>query len=159
MKKLVIYYSFEGNTELLAKNIVEVTGADLLKLELKQDVKSHGFMKFFWGGKQVVMKEKPELLPLDKNPEDYDLIVIGTPVWSFTFAPALRTFFSSVNLAGKKVALFCSHEGGPKETLGNMKKELEGNEFVSEADFFAPLKKDKEETTRKAREWARDLIN
>jgi flavodoxin len=158
MKKLVVYYSFEGNTELLAKNIADEIGADLSKLEVKEEVKTHGFMKFFWGGKQVLMKEKPELLPLTKNPEDYDLIFIGTPVWSYTFAPALRAFFSTKKITGKKVAVFCSHEGGPGNTLEKMKEQLAGNEFVGELDFIAPLKRDKEETVKKAREWAERQI-
>lgn len=158
MKKLVVYYSFDGGTELLANSIAEAVDADVLRLTIKEEIKTHGFMKFFWGGKQVMMREKPELLPLDKNPADYDMIFIGTPVWSFTFTPAVRSFFSSVNLSKKNIALFSCHDGGPKNTLANMKKELVGNTFVGEMDFFNPLKKDREETIKKAQEWARTLV-
>lgn len=65
-----------------------------------------GFMKFLWGGKQVFSKKQPELLLFDKNPEDYDLFIIGTPVWAWTYAPALRTFFANTNLSNKKSLCF-----------------------------------------------------
>lgn len=158
MKTLVVYYSFEGNTELIAQTIAQEIEADLLKLEVKQSIKTHSFLKFFWGGRQAMMKAKPELLPLQKNPQDYDLILIGTPVWAFTFSPALRTFFATNKFSQKKIAVFCCHEGGLKNTLQNMKAELVGNEIVGEKDFFAPLKQEKETTIQKAREWAKSLV-
>ncbi len=53
MKKLVIFYSFEGNTKLIAENIAQAIGADLLELKPKKKMKSKGFMKFVWGGQHL----------------------------------------------------------------------------------------------------------
>lgn len=53
MKALVIYYSHDGNTHLIAQVIAEATGADTLKLKPTREVASQGFAKFFWGGTQV----------------------------------------------------------------------------------------------------------
>lgn len=36
MKALVVYYSFEGNTRLIAHAIAEAVGADLLELKPKR---------------------------------------------------------------------------------------------------------------------------
>lgn len=140
MKKLVVYYSFEGNTRLIAEIIANLLSADVLELKPSKELSTHGFMKYFWGGKQVFMKEKPELLPLSKNPDDYDLIFIGTPVWSFTFAPPLASFFEKVKLSGKKLVLFCTHSGGMKNTLYNMERMLKGNEVIAREDFLDVLK-------------------
>ena len=57
MEKIVIFYSFEGNTKLIAENIAKTIGADLLELKLKKEMKSKGFMKYFWGGKAAIMKK------------------------------------------------------------------------------------------------------
>ena len=156
MKKLVVYYSFEGNTKFIAEVVANALGADILELKPAKEISTHGFMKYFWGGKQVFMKEKPELLPFSKDPGYYDAIVIGTPVWSFTFSPPIGTFFSKAKLSGKKTALFCSHSGGMKKTLEDMKKKLEGNEFIGEADFVDVLK-NKDENLKKAADWAKKL--
>ncbi|MCK5289167.1 MAG: flavodoxin, partial [Candidatus Omnitrophica bacterium] len=86
MKKIVIFYSFEGNTKLIAESIAKTIGADLLELKPKSEMQSKGFMKYVWGGKAVMMKAKPELLPMDKDIKGYDILFIGTPVWAGTYA-------------------------------------------------------------------------
>jgi len=116
---LVVYYTFEGSTKLIAESIASAIDADILRLEVMKELKSHGFGKYLWGGKQVVMKSKPALKPLEKNPDDYDILFIGTPVWAYNFSPALRTFFATVKLSGKKIAIFCSCGGDRRKTFEN----------------------------------------
>ena len=115
-------------------------------------------MKYFWGGRQVVSKIKPELLPFDKQPQDYDLLFIGTPVWAWRYAPPLATFFSSISLKGKKIALFCCHGGGKGKTLDKMKDQLLDNEIIGEIDFFEPLTQNKEGNVKRAKKWAQQII-
>ncbi len=157
MKILIVYYSLEGSTRLIAEAIAEKIGADVLELKLKKEFKHKGFTKYFWGGKQVFMKEKPELLLLEKNPKDYDLIIIGTPVWAFTYTPALNTFFSENRLENKNIALYCCHEGNPGKTLENMKEKLPNNRIVGKADFLN-VASDKEKNIQKAAAWAASII-
>lgn len=59
------------------------------------------------------MKSEPELKKLSKDPNNYDIIIIGTPVRAYTYTPAIRTFLKTIQLKNKKIALFCTHEGGP----------------------------------------------
>lgn len=158
MKKLVVYYSLEGNVKFVAEKIAEAAGADLLQLKPRKDLNPDSFMKYFWGGKQVIFKEKPELLPMEKNPADYDVLYIGTPVWAGSFAPALNTFFSQVNLTGKKIALFCCYGSHAGKTFVNLKKKLEGNSIIGEMGFKEPLKHDKHQEGEKAKKWAREVI-
>lgn len=153
---LVVFYSLEGNTRFIADNIASAAGADLLELKPEKEI-TKGFMKYFWGGKQVMMRETPRLQPLGKNPGEYDLLFIGTPVWSFTYSPPVNSFFSAAKPAGKKIAVFCSHSGGMRNTLNNMKGALSGNMIVGEADFLDPLMK-KDEASAKARKWAKEIV-
>lgn len=153
MKSLVIYYSFEGNTRFIAEAIAHEISSDVLELKVRDAIKTKGFLKYLWGGKQVLQKKTPDLLPFDKNPVDYDLIFIGTPVWAFTFAPALRTFLKDVKLKNKKIALFCTHEGSAAKTFDDMKKELENNDIISENDF-ANVLKNPQQNSLDAKLWA-----
>ena len=157
MKALIVYYSFEGNTRFLAERMAETTGAESLELKPVREIQSKGFMKFIWGGKQVVSRKCPELQPLDKNPADYDLLFVGTPVWAFTYAPPLRTFFSQVELSGKKIALFCSCGGGAGKTPKRMAGALAGNELLGEICFVEPLRSGTEAKGQQAREWAEQM--
>ena len=158
MKKLVVYYSLTGNTKFIAEIIAEATGADILELKTEKELlKKEGFMRYFWGGKKVMMREKPVLVPFDKNPKEYDVLFVGTPIWALNYAPPLRSFFSQVKLANKKIALFCASGGDKQKTFENMKKELLGNEFIGEIDFIEPLN-DKEECVERARQWAKGIM-
>jgi flavodoxin len=157
-KNLIIYYSLEGNTKFIAETMAKISGADLLELKPEKEISSKNFMKFFWGGKQVMMKEKPKLLPLDKNPNDYDLIIIGTPVWVLNYAPPLRTFFNDYKILNKKVALFCTHEGNPGKTLTNMANEQFNNQIIGQIDFLKPLK-NKGGSLTKVENWVKQIIS
>lgn len=156
MKKLVVYYSFEGNTKLLSKIIAENLDADILELKPRNEVKRKGFMKYLWGGKSVFMKEKPELEPISINIKEYDVLIIGTPVWAGTFVPSLRTFFDEHDIKNKKIFLFYTHDGGPGKTLNNMKSELKMNEIVGVKEFVK-VSKNIEFNKNIAEKWVEEI--
>ncbi|WFD11665.1 flavodoxin family protein [Tepidibacter hydrothermalis] len=156
MKKLVIYYSFEGNTKLLSQIIAQNLDADILEINPKDEVKRKGFMKYLWGGKSVFMKEKPELEPISIDIDEYDLLIIGTPVWAGTFTPALRTFFDKYDIKNKKIFLFCTHNGGPGKTLENMKSELDMNNVIGVKDFVN-VSKNIEVNKNIAEKWVEEI--
>ena len=157
MKTLVVFYSFDGNTRFIAQQIAEAAGADIVELKPDNELKSHGFTKYFWGGKQILSKEVPKLSPLGVEPGEYDLLFIGSPVWAWSYTPALAAFFEIYSLEDKKIALFCCHGGGPGKTLEKMKKKLGGNACVGEINLVDPLKKDKEKAAEQVRGWAIDI--
>lgn len=153
---LVVYYSFEGSTRLIAQTIATALDADILECRPIKDISSKGLMKYVWGGRQVVFKKRPQLEPLEKNPTEYETIIIGTPVWAFTYAPAIRTFLSEVTLHQKKIAVFCCHEGAKGNTLEHLEEALSKNTIIGETDFLNVMK-DKEENIIKAQQWATTL--
>ncbi|MBN1384141.1 MAG: NAD(P)H-dependent oxidoreductase [Elusimicrobia bacterium] len=159
MKKLVVFYSLDGNTKFIAENIADEVNADVLELKPRNEPKSKGFMKYLWGGREAMMRTKPELFPLERNPQDYDILFIGTPVWAWTYAPPLNTFFSTGRPSNKKMGLFCCHGGGKGKIFERMKKALSGNTILGEIDFKEPLKHNRDADAGKAKNWAKNLIS
>lgn len=155
MKILVVYYSFEGNTRLIAKAIADELSADVMELRTTDEPRSKGFSKFFWGGRQVAMKIRPALLPMEKDPKDYDCLFIGTPVWAFSPVPAMLSFLEQVKFSGKKTALFCCSGGGMGKTFQKMRDLMPGNAVVSEMQFVEPRRKE-QASVEKARKWAKE---
>ena len=155
---LVIYYSFEGNTKFVAEEIARYLEADILRLKPKKDLKTHGFMKYFWGGRMVTVKDYPKLEEFDKNIEDYDIIILGTPVWAFTYTPALASLFKMHIIQNKKVIIFCTHEGGMKNALEKAEKMLmkDNNKVIAKNDFLKPLKNTKA-TLEKINDWIKEI--
>jgi flavodoxin len=158
MKKIVIYYSFEGNTKLMAECIATAANAELMQVKPKKEIKSSGFKKYLRGGEAAMMEEKPKLLPLDRNPEDYDLIFIGTPVWAWSCAPPMNSFLLSYPIADKMIALFCCHGGNKGNIFEKMREILVGNHFIGEIDFRNPLKHDLESEIVRAGDWAAMIV-
>jgi flavodoxin len=140
MKVALVYYSLDGNCAFIAEELKTPLGADLIRLELKDDKKRRGFMKILWGGGMVFSKKNPPLKPYTFNPAPYELIVIGVPVWAGSPAPPILTFLSQAGIRGKKIALFVCHGGGKGNALDTLKKHLAGNEIIAEKDFVYPLK-------------------
>lgn len=48
MKSLIVYYSYEGNTEKIVEAIKEETGADVLCLHPKKEKKTKSLFRFVW---------------------------------------------------------------------------------------------------------------
>ena len=152
MKRLVVFYSLEGNTEYIVDMIAEKLSVDKLKLVPKKAYADKGFAKFFWGGKSAVMAEKPELEPYDVNLDDYDEIVIGFPVWAGNITPPIRTFASDNkdSLKGKKISSFaCESGAGAEKAFEKLKSLLGVEEFAATAIFIDPKAKPSEENKLK----------
>ncbi|NHJ87476.1 MAG: flavodoxin family protein [Asgard group archaeon] len=157
MKALVVYYSFEGDTKLVGDLLAKELGADTLELKLVLEPKSKDYMKNYLGEKQVLMKTEPKLLPYDYKIADYDLIIIGTPIWSGTFAPALRSFFSQEIIENKNLAFFYCFTVTRGRISRHLRKALKGNNFLTEIGFKDPVKDDIEKVTRRIKKWISKL--
>jgi flavodoxin len=158
LKKLVVFYSYEGNTKLISEGIAQAIGADMVEVKPEKDMTSRGFMKFVWGGGQVVMGRKPKLRPMPRDPKDYDIIFIGTPVWNFSMTPPIKTFAEDHMPKGKKVAFFCSFDGNSGKTFERLGEACEGSEVLGTHEFLSPLKNNKVTTLEQAVDWARSII-
>jgi flavodoxin len=157
-KILIVYYSLTGNTRFIAECLQEKLKADIQQIVPIKDVKPKGGMKYFWGGYKVIMKKKPSLEPIEKDPKDYDVIIIGTPVWVWTIAPPIRTFLTKYDLSNKKVGFWCCHAGSPGSTLRIMEKCAPDSEVLGKIKFIDPLKKNTDEAKTRTIEWANEIL-
>lgn len=160
MKRLIVYFSLEGNTEYITDELTKVLSADKLKLVPKKAYHTGGFSKFFWGGKSAVMAEKPELEPYDVDPAEYDQIIFGFPVWAGTFTPPLRTFIlaNKEKLNGKAIAAFaCQSGAGAEKAFSKLRDCLGIDSFTETAVFIDPKDKPSEENTAKLRSFGKKM--
>jgi menaquinone-dependent protoporphyrinogen IX oxidase len=116
MRILVVYYSRTGLTKKIATLISTKIKADLDEIIDKKDRSGPiGYMK---AGKDA-MKNALTTITSSINPKEYDLIIIGGPVWAWTMAPAIRTYLdqNADALRVEKVAFFAtqSSDGAEKK--------------------------------------------
>ncbi|MFW9779813.1 MAG: flavodoxin family protein [Candidatus Heimdallarchaeota archaeon] len=103
MKFLVAYYSRTGNTKTLGIVIGKALSADIDEIIDKK--KRVGIVNWIRAGRDAQGKKLTEI-QFEKNPQDYDLIVIGSPIWGGNLTPAVRTYLTMHNLKGKKIGFF-----------------------------------------------------
>ena len=101
---LCVYYSRTGHTEKLMREIAEELGCEIVKLE--DGVKRGGFGGWLLSGLQAVARKVPQV----KQPEtalrlkEYDLVIIGSPVWAGRCSAPVRSFLLQYGEELKKVA-------------------------------------------------------
>lgn len=118
-KVLVAYFSWGGNTKLIAEKIHNQVGGDMFRIETAEPYPTdYNETAYGVAKKQHEEGSKPEL----KNNGDvsgYDVIFVGTPAWWYTMAPAVKTFLSENDFNGKTIVPFITHGGGGKYTIAD----------------------------------------
>ena len=157
-KILIVYYSLTGNTQFIAETLRDSIEADILELKPIKELKADSGTRFMWGGFQSTMKKKPKLMDFDINPLEYDLIILGTPVWAWNISPPMRSFLSMFDLTGKKLALWMCHAGDGIKAMNRFKEALEDANIVENITFQEPLKKESDENKEKAIAWINSVV-
>lgn len=112
MKSLITYFSHSGHSEQVAKqfeNILKEKGeVEIQRLLPKNEIKN-----FFLQCLAARKKEKAELPDnIKTDVTDYDLVVIGSPVWAFAPTPAINAYLDKISdFKGKNIVLFLTSGG------------------------------------------------
>ena len=111
MKTLILYYSYGGNTRRVAQMIQKEVGGDLAEIQTVQPYTGDYNAVVDQGQREIDSGFCPELKPLTVDLKDYDTVVLGSPVWWYTFAPAVHSFLKEADLVGKRVYPFATNGG------------------------------------------------
>ena len=114
-KTLVAYFSASGVTEGMAKQLAEVTGGDLHKIQPEQPYTD---ADLDWRDKQsrssVEMQDKksrPAITNKLANMQDYDVVYVGFPIWWYTCPTIINTFMEAYDFKSKTVIPFATSGG------------------------------------------------
>lgn len=128
-KLAIVFYSFSGNTKRACqflKDKLSLQRWDVDMLELKLEKEQGAFLKQCLDAK---LKRTPLLSGVNYDVSGYEFIIFASPVWAFTFAPALRTFLNNLKGAeNKRVACILTHGSslGSKKALVELEEILRG---------------------------------
>ena len=132
MKTLVTFYSRDGHTRKSAEIIANVLNADI---DERVDKKSRrGILGFLRAGYDATRGKTTDIL-FTKDPEKYDMVVLGTPVWNGRITPAVRTYLLRKRENIKRCAFFATYAGRLGKCLRQMHELYSGN-VVTEKVIF-----------------------
>jgi flavodoxin len=121
MKTLVVYFSRTGHTRQIAQAIAGQLSADI---ECIPDV---GTRSGIWGYirslREAMQQRVINIGARSKNPSDYDLIILGTPVWAHNMCSPLRSYIKAHKERFREVAVLCTQGGsGAGKVVGDISK-------------------------------------
>lgn len=156
MKTLVVYYSRTETTEKVAKMIKDELNCDI---ESIKPIKNYdGKLGYARGGFESSTKKLPGIENPEKDPSEYDLVIIGTPVWASTMASPVLTYLRQNNGKFNNVAFFDTAGGSGVESTFK-KLEQETKKPLQTLGLTRVDMKDYEEKTQKFVEDLKKLMN
>lgn len=130
-KSLVVYFSWSGNTEKVAKSVQQQTGSDIFEIVPKTPYSTDYNTVVNDAKAEQQENARPEIKDSVANIADYDTVYVGFPNWWGDMPMILYTFFDTYDLSGKTVALFCTSGGSGLSDTVNEVKNLEPSATVT----------------------------
>lgn len=130
MNQLIVYFSYTGNTRMIANQIKDKLNCDILEIKT--------VIPYSEDYDAVVKDEQnseasnhlPEIQEIKIDFSQYDEIILGTPVWWYRPVPAIRTFLTQNNLSGKIIKPFATNAGWLGKTFKEIKALCPNNEIA-----------------------------
>ena len=133
-KILITYYSRTWMTTWVAVEMARILDCDLEEIVDLKD--RSGAMGYLLAWRDAMKKTLTEIKKIEKNPWDYDLVIIWTPVWAFTMASAVRTYITENKDKFKNVAFFATQWWEWDQKKFKDMRELTWKEPVFEIQFL-----------------------
>jgi len=129
MKILVVYYSRTGTTKKVAEFLDEAYDFEVEAIE--DYVNRSGMLGLLRSTTAAMLRRGARIAEMKRDPRDYDLVVIGTPIWAGTMSTPVRSFLQTYGRQLHSVAFFCTHGDGKAEPLFSEMTSMCGKKPVS----------------------------
>jgi flavodoxin len=150
MKTLIVYFSRTGRTRQIAQAIASRLSADI---ECVPDVGNRsGIWGYIRSLREAMQQRVINIGAPNKNPSDYDLIILGTPVWAHNMCSPLRSYITAQKERFRAIAVLCTQGGsGASKVVGDIatlcgrtpvgtlvlnEREIEKDQFTAKLDGF-----------------------
>ena len=124
-KELIVYFSRKGNnyvngsiknlsvgnTEIAAKMIQEITGAQLFQIEPVTEYDLDYNICIEEAKRDLTANARPKFKNAPNSIDEYDTIYLGYPNYWGTMPMHVWTFLEKYDFEGKIIKPFCTHEG------------------------------------------------
>ena len=134
MKTLVAYFSAQGTTAALARELASKTGADLFEIVPREP---YSAADITWTNplarcnREKIGKKDVPVAGTVADWESYDRVYLGFPIWYYGAPNVVNTFCKGYDWQGKRVALFATSGGsGIGRTVEKLRPYVAGGEIV-----------------------------
>jgi hypothetical protein len=154
-KVLVVYYSHSGNTARVARDLAARLSADV---EVLQDLQEGtGWLNALRAAIRAWRKQPARIRPPQHDPGGYALTVIGTPVWTWQMAPAVRAYLQHEGRALHDLAVLVTSGNTDVSKVAPSLEALVGRKAIAAIGFNERELHSPELYERKLEGFAREL--
>lgn len=142
-KTLIAYYSFTNNIHSIATELQQQTDADIVRIEPAEKGLDYAANNYAIGSALIsAIRNHPEdaasypaIDPVSVNLDDYDMVIVATPLWWSNMAAPMQTFLfqNGAKMAGKKIGLIVS-----SASSGISGVEADAKRLIPDGDFVSP---------------------
>ena len=108
-RSLVVYFSRTGHTKQVATSIAAALAADLE--EIVDPTSRSGVTGYLRSGLEAAFHRLVPIGPTVREPSQYDLVVVGSPVWNMSVASPVRSYLHRHRNEFSRIAFFCTCGG------------------------------------------------
>jgi menaquinone-dependent protoporphyrinogen IX oxidase len=132
---LVVFFSRTGTTRTLASTLARMLSADLEEIcDLTERRGASGYLHCLVDSWR---RRSAEIVPTGLDTAQYDLVVVGTPVWAGSVSAPVRAYLLENHLKFRHVAFFCSFGGLGSEAAFDEMRVLAGKAPVAQCKVRA----------------------
>lgn len=128
MKTLVVFYSRSGRTGAVARQMAERLGGDVEEIVTKTSYR--GFVGLWRSVAGAIRRTEFAIEPPAKSAKDYDVVVLGAPIWGGRAAAPMLTYLAQAKGTIRKAACFVTSGGAPRACALEEMAEVAGAPFV-----------------------------
>lgn len=140
MKKLFIYYSLTNNGDVVADTLKK-KGYEIRKVISKSKYPKNKFLMILIGGYKGTFNKKDKLLDFNSDINNYDKVVIGSPIWNDRLCSPINRVISLLDLDNKDIDFILYSASGN----GNRAKDKIYNLYNKKAIILKEPKKNNKE--------------
>lgn len=129
---MIVYFSWSGNTRTVANHIHDLIGGDIVEVETVIPYPDSYEEVIQIAPGELESDYRPELKTKVENMDEYDTLIVGTPIWGGYLTPAMKSFLASYDLSGKAISPFCTHGGsGTAQSVNDIRSVCPNSTILS----------------------------
>jgi flavodoxin len=128
-RTLIAFHSRTGYTRRVAQALAGRLNADLDEIQIVQPL--DGRIGYLMCAIEAMTGLAPALRPARRNPANYELIVVGTPVWFWSLSSPVRSWLEQHPLRGRRFGFFCTMGGSGASCVFSTMTKLAGDRAIA----------------------------
>ena len=142
-KPLIVYYSRSGNSRIVADTLTEHLACPVENIQSTNN--REGFLGVFTCVLDQLLNRDDIIEPLKKDPQNFNPVILVTPVWIGKLASPARTCIKQPGFEGKDIYLVITYNGSLTEDKEKVLKEEITAQGITLKGIYKIITKEKTE--------------